>query len=66
MKRGMDYNELAMYFDKMVRRHDVNRVLAQARALYDQYLAAHASRDAVPAYYSEVLPSSSARHNAKC
>ncbi|CAG0913289.1 unnamed protein product [Notodromas monacha] len=26
MKRGMDYNELAMYFDKMVRRHNLDEI----------------------------------------
>lgn len=38
MKNRMDYNELAMHFDKMVRRHNVSRVLNQARALFADYL----------------------------
>lgn len=38
MRNHMDYNELAMYFDKMVRKHNVNRVLNQARRMYSQYL----------------------------
>ncbi|CAD7086365.1 unnamed protein product [Hermetia illucens] len=38
MKSGMDYNEMAMHFDKMVRKHDVTRVLNQARRMYADYL----------------------------
>ncbi|XP_053962819.1 uncharacterized protein LOC128866257 [Anastrepha ludens] len=38
MKSGMDYNEIAMHFDKMVRKHDVIRVLNQARRMYIDYL----------------------------
>jgi hypothetical protein len=38
MKNAMDYNELAMHFDKMVRRHDVRKVLHQARQMYAMYL----------------------------
>ena len=36
--RGMDNNELAMHFDRMVRKHNVERVLSQARTLYYKYL----------------------------
>lgn len=38
MKNRMDYNEIAMHFDKMVRRHHVARVLHQARALFADYM----------------------------
>ncbi|GIX95679.1 TBC1 domain family member 25 [Caerostris extrusa] len=38
MKSHMDYNELAMHFDKMVRKHNVHRVLHQARAMFREYL----------------------------
>lgn len=38
MRNRMDYNELAMYFDKMVRKHNVHRVLHQARRMYSCYL----------------------------
>lgn len=38
MRNRMDYNELAMHFDKMVRKHNVNRVLNQARQMYALYL----------------------------
>lgn len=38
IKNHMDYNELAMHFDKMVRKHNVNRVLNQARQMYAIYL----------------------------
>ncbi|KAL5287548.1 TBC1D25 family protein [Megaselia abdita] len=43
MKTSMDYNEIAMNFDKMVRKHDVNRVLNQARRMYIDYLKSHQS-----------------------
>lgn len=38
MKNGMEYDELAMYFDKMVRKHNVNKVLHQTRILYSDYI----------------------------
>lgn len=38
ISRGMDNNELAMHFDRMVRKHNVERVLSQARTLYYKYL----------------------------
>lgn len=41
MKMNMDYNELAMHFDKMVRKHNVTRVLNQARKMYQDYLKLH-------------------------
>lgn len=44
MRNHMDYNELAMYFDKMVRKHNVNRVLNQARRMYSQYLKLQSDR----------------------
>ncbi|KAL7736184.1 hypothetical protein ACLKA6_003729 [Drosophila palustris] len=40
IKAAMDYNEIAMHFDKMVRKHDVTRVLNQARRMYSEYLQA--------------------------
>ncbi|XP_017061839.1 uncharacterized protein LOC108101836 [Drosophila ficusphila] len=43
MKAGMDYNEIAMHFDKMVRKHDVTRVLNQARRMFVEYLKAQSS-----------------------
>lgn len=44
MRNRMDYNELAMHFDKMVRKHNVNRVLNQARQMYAIYLKQHAHK----------------------
>ncbi|XP_055645071.1 uncharacterized protein LOC129780624 [Toxorhynchites rutilus septentrionalis] len=41
MKTGMDYNEMAMHFDKMVRKHNVVRVLNQARQMYAEYRRLH-------------------------
>lgn len=38
IKNNMDYNEMAMHFDKMVRKHNVVRVLNQARRMYADYL----------------------------
>lgn len=38
IKNKMDHNELAMYFDKMVRQHNVTKVLAYARRLFANYL----------------------------
>lgn len=38
MKNNMDYNELAIHFDKMIRKHNVQRVLHQARAFFMEYL----------------------------
>lgn len=38
MRNCMDYNELAMHFDKMVRRHKLNSVLHQTKTLYSDYL----------------------------
>lgn len=38
MRSAMDYNEMAMHFDKMVRKHNVNRVLNHARQMYASYL----------------------------
>lgn len=41
MSKVMDYNEMAMHFDKMVRRHNVIRVLNQARQMYARYIKQH-------------------------
>nr|XP_058969430.1 TBC1 domain family member 25-like isoform X2 [Pocillopora verrucosa] len=39
MNKEMDYNALAMYFDKLVRKHDLHKTLMKARALYTDYLS---------------------------
>ncbi|XP_022784600.1 TBC1 domain family member 25-like isoform X2 [Stylophora pistillata] len=39
MNKEMDYNTLAMYFDKLVRKHDLHKTLTKARALYSDYLS---------------------------
>lgn len=41
MSKGMDYNEMAMHFDKMIRKHNVTRVLNQARQMYARYIKQH-------------------------
>ena len=38
IKNCFDYNELAMHFDRLVRRHNLNRVLQRAKALFADYL----------------------------
>uniref|UniRef100_A0A0P4WA70 Rab-GAP TBC domain-containing protein n=1 Tax=Scylla olivacea TaxID=85551 RepID=A0A0P4WA70_SCYOL len=38
IKNKMDHNELAMYFDKMVRQHNVTKVLGHARRMFENYL----------------------------
>lgn len=43
MRNQMDYNEMAMHFDKMIRRHNVIRVLNQARQLFAGYLRRHSA-----------------------
>ena len=43
MSNAMDYNEMAMHFDKMIRKHNVNRVLNQARQMFAAYLRQQAS-----------------------
>ncbi|KAK2587216.1 hypothetical protein KPH14_002956 [Odynerus spinipes] len=47
MRNQMDYNEMAMHFDKMVRRHNVIRVLNQARQLFAGYLRRHSATSAI-------------------
>ncbi|KAJ8970685.1 hypothetical protein NQ314_001066 [Rhamnusium bicolor] len=41
ISKAMDYNEMAMHFDKMVRKHNVIRVLNQARQMYARYIKQH-------------------------
>ncbi|VEN48250.1 unnamed protein product [Callosobruchus maculatus] len=41
ISKAMDYNEMAMHFDKMVRKHNVVRVLNQARQMYARYIKQH-------------------------
>ncbi|XP_047428288.1 TBC1 domain family member 25 [Mugil cephalus] len=38
IKNRLDYNELAMHFDRLVRRHNLSRVLQRAKALFADYL----------------------------
>ncbi|KAG9328550.1 hypothetical protein JZ751_013041, partial [Albula glossodonta] len=38
LRGGLDHNELAMHFDRLVRRHSLARVLHRARALFAEYL----------------------------
>ena len=38
MNGRYDYQEIAMYFDKLVRKHDVSKTLSLARKLFAEYL----------------------------
>uniref|UniRef100_A0A1A8CUQ2 TBC1 domain family, member 25 n=2 Tax=Nothobranchius kadleci TaxID=1051664 RepID=A0A1A8CUQ2_NOTKA len=38
IKNNLDYNEIAMHFDRLVRRHNLGRVLQRAKALFADYL----------------------------
>ncbi|XP_053705148.1 TBC1 domain family member 25 [Synchiropus splendidus] len=38
IKNSFDYNELAMHFDRLVRRHNLSRILQRAKALFADYL----------------------------
>ena len=38
----MDYNEMAMLFDRMIRKHNLGKVLHKSRALYADYLQSEA------------------------
>lgn len=41
--KNLDYNEMAIHFDKMVRKHSVHRVLSHARQLFGDYLRMHSN-----------------------
>ena len=42
MSRRLDHNDIAVHFDRLVRKHNVQCVLRDARGLYAAYLKAHA------------------------
>ncbi|XP_011178718.2 uncharacterized protein LOC105209810 [Zeugodacus cucurbitae] len=65
MKSGMDYNEIAMHFDKMVRKHDVTRVLNQARRMYINYLKEQNAYKQQLQQATEVTPSNDINRNSK-
>ena len=41
----LDYQEIAMYFDRLVRRHDVKKTLRIARKMFAEYLNEDWKRD---------------------
>ena len=45
LSNELDQNDIAVHFDRLVRKHDVHRVLCDARALYTAYLKAHAESE---------------------
>lgn len=47
IKSNMDYNEMAMHFDKMVRKHNVTSVLNQSRRMYSDYLKSQNMMNAI-------------------
>lgn len=38
MKKRMDFNEIAIYFDKLMKKHNIRKVLKRARLLFADYL----------------------------
>ncbi|KAK3102990.1 hypothetical protein FSP39_015567 [Pinctada imbricata] len=38
LQNKLEYDEIAIMFDKLVRKHNVHKVLYQARSLYSDYL----------------------------
>ncbi|OQR73730.1 TBC1 domain family member 25-like [Tropilaelaps mercedesae] len=38
IQNRMDYNELAMHFDKMIRKHNVHKVLHETRIRFEEYI----------------------------
>ena len=59
MRSQLDYQDIAMYFDKLVRAHDVDRALAQARKLFAEYL----NEDWTPSPQPAVSQVSSNKHS---
>ena len=45
MEQQLDYQEIAMYFDRLVRRHDVRKTLSLARKMFAEYLNDDWKRD---------------------
>lgn len=45
MEQQLDYQEIAMFFDRMVRRHDVKKTLRLARKMFAEYLNDDWKRD---------------------
>ena len=45
LSNALDQNDIAVHFDRLVRKHDVHRVLCDARSLYAAYLKAHAESE---------------------
>ncbi|XP_038068624.1 TBC1 domain family member 25-like [Patiria miniata] len=44
MAHKLDYNDMAMLFDSMVRKHSLGKILSHARMLYSEYLQSEASK----------------------
>ncbi|XP_023342780.1 uncharacterized protein LOC111712415 isoform X2 [Eurytemora carolleeae] len=54
MRNELDYQDIAMFFDKMVRGHDVDRVLCTARRMFAEYLNEDWSPSPQPTVSSQV------------
>jgi len=54
IRSGKDYQDIAMFFDKLVRSHDVTRVLGHARRLFAEYLNEDWTPSPQPASVSQV------------
>ncbi|XP_022098594.1 TBC1 domain family member 25-like [Acanthaster planci] len=44
MAHKLDYNDMAMLFDSMVRKHSLGKILNHARLMYSEYLQSEASK----------------------
>ena len=62
-----DYNCVGMYFDKLARKHDANRVLARARSLFTEYIKAYLEGQTVgPEENKQLSPHGTASKEAQC
>jgi hypothetical protein len=56
INRSLDSNEMAMHFDRLVRKHNLERVLSQARTLYYRYLGHFNSQNSWPVFSTNFPP----------
>ncbi|EDV25420.1 uncharacterized protein TRIADDRAFT_55495 [Trichoplax adhaerens] len=48
MRNQMDHNTMAMYFDRLVRKHDLNKVVIKARLLFSDFLRTELAPESDP------------------
>ena len=66
MQQQLDYQEIAMYFDKMVRKHDVEKTLFIARKLFAEYLNGDWSATNDSSTKDDLSPEDSKQNSQKC